>query len=188
MFYKILLCLITNIYIIIGAPIHDESLKFRLIRCIEGENETLSNHVLEITNFNETCIKVNKSSSEGNQVYLYIAPQTENGVELHITTDNCSQPLPDLHLTVCDDKDTFINYTEVMITYQFNNITNIDLFNETNQTSTPDTFIYTGPTVYETLHRLNQDSDEEQDNITNKPSINNQDSQSTEEQTKSNFI
>lgn len=166
---------------VLGAPIFHESLQFRLIECVPGDNETLSNHIIEITNYNETCIKVNKTSNQGNEVYLYIAPQTENGVQLRITTDNCSVPLPDLHLTVCDDIETNQNFTEVMVTFAFSNISDVDTFiyddnnnndTKTTTTTTTEAFLYTGPTVYETLHHLDQDSDEEQNNITNAPSLN----------------
>jgi len=158
---------------VLGAPIFPESLKFRVIECISNANET-SKHVLEILNFNETCIKVNKSSSEGNEVYLYIAPQTEDGVQLHIKTENCSTPLPDLHLSLCDDNPSDDNSTDIAITYAFNDI-------DINNTSTEETFLYTGPTVYETLHNLKIDSDEEENSVTTVASVVDQESDSSSE-------
>ncbi len=167
MSYMVLLFLIISGYVL-GAPIFRESLQFHLVDCISGENETSSKHVLEITDFNGTCIRVNKSSPEGNDVYLYIIPQTENGVQLHLTTENCSVPLPGLHLTLCDDIQTNENFTEMMVTF---GISNIDTFYD-NNASTTETLLYTDPTISKTLNNHNQDSDEEENNITNGPSMN----------------
>ncbi len=47
-----------------GLPISRESLQFRLVECVS--DEISSTHILEITNFNETCIKINKSTLNGN--------------------------------------------------------------------------------------------------------------------------
>lgn len=189
MSYIVLLSFIIGGYVL-GIPIQHESLQFRFVECISGDNET-SKHVLEILDFNDTCIKVNQSSSEGNEVYFYVDPQTENGVQLRITTENCSTPLPDLHLSLCDDKSLDDNSTDIMVTYAYNNVSNIDpLYVDNNiTTTTEETFLYTGPTVYETLHHLNLDSDEEENSVTNKPSIVKEKSDSSsEEKSAPNFF
>jgi hypothetical protein len=158
MSYIVLFVLIACGYIL-GAPIVQESLQFRLIDCIEGDNETLSKHIIEISNINETCIRVNKSSTTGHEVYLYLAQESETGVKIHFDTENCSTPLPDLHLSLCDQQD-ISNQTETMVTFPYNNISLFEeLIDENN--STFQTELYTGPVVYETLHNLKNDSDED---------------------------
>jgi len=177
MSYIVLFILIFGGYVL-GAPILRESLQFHIVDCIEGDNETLSKQVLKITDFNETCIRVNQSSSQGNEIYLYMAPQTEDGVQLHITTESCSTPLPDLHLSLCDDIESNENYTQIIAFFAYSNVTDIhssdDDYNNTSTTeTTTETISYTGPTVYETLHHLdlNEDSSEEENNITTEPSV-----------------
>ena len=160
MSYLILFLLITGGYIL-GAPLFQESLQFRIVECLEGENGTLSNHVLEVTNVYESCIRVNKSSATGNEVYLHVAPATDTGVQVHITTENCSTPLPDLHLSFCDNE-TDYNFTNAMATFKFQNLTN-DLFD--NDTSAEEPMPYTAATVYEIYHPTNG-SDEEGNSIT----------------------
>ncbi len=169
---------------VLGAPIFRESLQFRLAECIPGENESLSQYVLEITNFNGTCIKVKKSPTQENPEYFYEPSKTETGAQIRIITKNCSTPLSNLHLSLCDDDDddqSDDNSTEIMITYAFNNMSNIDALDvyDNNETSTIET-LNTGPTVYETLHNLNQDSDEEKNNIINTPSTDLKPDQSSE--------
>jgi hypothetical protein len=163
MSYIVLFVLIACGYIL-GAPIVQESLQFRLIDCIEGDNETLSKHIIEISNINETCIRVNKSSPTGGEVYLYIVQETETGVKIHVNTENCSTPLPDLHLSLCAEQE-ISNQTETMVTFPYNNISLFEeLIDENN--STFQTELYTGPVVYETLHNLINDEDEDQNQIT----------------------
>ncbi|CAF3629624.1 unnamed protein product, partial [Rotaria sp. Silwood2] len=103
---------------VIGAPILEESLQYRLIKCIPIENETLSLNILELYNINETCIKVNKSSSYGDELYLYIIPENDTSIQIQITADDCSSPLANIYLTLCNNEIDY-NYTEVMITYTY---------------------------------------------------------------------
>ena len=134
-----------------------------------GDNDTLSKHVLEITNINETCIQVNKTSPNGHEVFLYIAPATEKGVEIRITTENCSTPLPKLHLSLCDDND-IDNSTKTLVTFAFKELNASDILDDDSINPTPETILYTGPTVYETMHHLDKESEEEQ-NITTVASV-----------------
>jgi hypothetical protein len=168
MSYIVLFLLITSGYIL-GAPILKDSLQFRLVDCIPGDNDTLSKHVLEITNINETCIQVNKTLPDGHEVFLYIAPATENGVEVRITTESCSTPLPKLHLSLCDDND-IDNSTKPLVTFAFKELNASNILNDDNINPTPETIHFTGPTIYETLHHLNDESEEEQ-NITTIASV-----------------
>jgi hypothetical protein len=140
MSYIVLLLLI-----ILGTSNASESLEFRLIDCIE--NETSSTHILEITNFNETCIKVNRSTLNGSEIYYYVFPGTTDGAQLHLKTENCSTSIPDLHLTLCDDEDINQNSTDIIQTFAFNNLTNL----ENN----------TGPDVYENIHWFDQEEEDD---------------------------
>ncbi|UJR34888.1 hypothetical protein I4U23_027667 [Adineta vaga] len=169
MSYMILFLLIASGYVF-GAPILKESLQFRVVDCIAGDNDTIAKHIIEITNVNETCIRVNASTSESNEVYLYVVPETEIGVKIQIKTENCSVPLPDLHFSLCDDP-VDINQTEVFVTFAYENAT-ISLVKEDQEVeeeeknSTLLSMFYTGPTVYETLHRLNDDDDDDDNDHT----------------------
>ncbi|CAF0903639.1 unnamed protein product [Adineta ricciae] len=161
MFYKIVFLFIISGYVF-GAPIFNESLQFRIVECIPGDNETLAKHIIEITNINETCIRVNESTITNNQIYLYVVPETEYGVKVQIKTENCSSPLPELHFSLCDEPNN-LNQTENMATFHYEKITVSDLSNEENNstTTTISPMFYTGPTVYETLHQLNDDDDDD---------------------------
>lgn len=161
MLYKIVFLFIISGYVF-GAPILQESLQFRVVDCIPGDNETLAKHIIEITNINETCIRVNESTTTNNQIYLYVVPETEYGVKVQIKTENCSSPLPELHFSLCDEPNN-LNETENMVTFRFEKITFSDLDIEDNSTTTTtlSPIFYTGPTVYETLHHLNDDDDHE---------------------------
>ena len=157
MSYIVLFLLIIVGYII-GIPILRDSFEFELVECVTDENGTsLSRHILQITNFNGTCVKVNKSTTDGNEVYFYIFPETNHDAQLTIRTENCSKPFPQLHLSACDDND--------VDSYPYNNMTNNGTWDDSNanDTSTMETFLYTGPTVYETLHQLDEDSDDDDD-------------------------
>ena len=183
MSYIVLFLLIACGYIL-GAPIAQESLHYHVVECIPGENETLSQHVIEITNINETCIRVNKSSSTGDEVYFYVVPETETGIKIHINTEDCLTPLPDLHLSLCDDQ-TVLDHTEMMVTFGYNNISFIEPFIDEDN-STIETILYTGPVVFETLHNLNNEDEEQEDNVTNVPSndpkiVNTEDDSTSEE-------
>ncbi len=136
-----------------GLPIAQESLEFRLVDCVT--DEITSTHILEITDFNHTCVKINKLTSNGSEIFYYILPETNNGTQLKIKTENCSTPIPNLHLTHCDNEDLDRNSTNI--------IQNFPLEIDENDNSTIEAFIYTGPTVYETLHRLGQDDDDDEE-------------------------
>jgi hypothetical protein len=169
MWYIVLSLLITSGYIL-GAPISRDSLQFRLVECIPGENDTLSKYVLELTNINETCIQVNKTLPGGHEVFLYVAPATDTGVQIHITTESCSTPVPKLHLSLCDDDDDD-NSTQHMVTFKFKDLVAHNISDDDHIESTTETMLYTGPTVYETLHHLDEEFDHEQ-NVTEAPSFN----------------
>ena len=117
---------------ILGAPIYDEFLRFRIVDCTLDKNNELSKYTLEVTNTNETCIKIYKPSTAGNEVILYMVPETEiqigTGVQIQVTTSSCSTPLPELYLSLCDDE-TDYEHTEVTVTYEFNNLNTIDPMN-----------------------------------------------------------
>jgi hypothetical protein len=155
MLYIVLFLLIPIEYIS-GLPISRESLQFRLVECVS--DEISSTHILEITNFNETCIKINKSTSNGNEIYYYIIPETNNGAQLKLKTENCSTSITNFHFTFCDNEDSDQNSTDIIQNYPFE-------INQ-NENSTMETLIYTGPTVYETLHHLDEEEEEEEDYIT----------------------
>jgi hypothetical protein len=157
MSYMFLLLLLTVGYVL-GAPIPTDSLQFSIVECTSNDNDTLSKYVIEVTDINDTCIRINQSSPTGNQISLYVTPQIETGVKIHIITENCSVPLPDLHLSLCDDE-TNSNDTLEMVTYRYNT-SFVDIL-ENDDNSTINSFVYTGPTVFETEHHLDQDDDEE---------------------------
>ncbi|CAF1355343.1 unnamed protein product [Rotaria sordida] len=164
MSYILLYLVIASGYII-GAPIFEESIQYRLVECISTENETLSKNIVELSNINETCIKVNKSSSSGDQVYLYILPQIDSTIQIQITTDDCSLPLPDLYLSLCND-DIDYNYTQVMVTFPYTNLTSIYIIDNNENSSTTESILSTDrtdPTLYQTLHYIDHNSDEDED-------------------------
>ncbi|CAF1478566.1 unnamed protein product, partial [Rotaria sordida] len=136
---------------IIGAPIFEESIQYRLVECISTENETLSKNIVELSNINETCIK------------LYILPQIDSTIQIQITTDDCSLPLPDLYLSLCND-DIDYNYTQVMVTFPYTNLTSIYIIDNNENSSTTESILSTDrtdPTLYQTLHYIDHNSDEE---------------------------
>ncbi|CAF3637866.1 unnamed protein product [Rotaria socialis] len=173
MSYIVFFLLITSRYIF-GAPILEESLQYRFIECISGDNDTLSKQIVELTNINETCVRVNKSSASNNESYKYIVPEAETTLEIQITIESCSTPLTKLYLSLCNDQ-TDYNNTEVMVTFPYTNISSIDKIdeNENKNTSTSETTVFTtDSTAYETTTNINHDSDEDGININHKPSYN----------------
>ena len=123
MFPFLALILLAGVSNVLAAPVTSDSLQFRLIDCLEGEDEGLSQHILEISNVNETCIRVNESSADGHRVYLYIAPASETGVQIHINTKNCSTALPNIHLSLCDDLPIDLNDTDRFSVFPYHNLT-----------------------------------------------------------------
>ncbi|CAF4164807.1 unnamed protein product, partial [Rotaria magnacalcarata] len=169
--YIVFFLLVTSRYIF-GAPILEESLQYRFIECISGVNDTLSKQIVELTNINETCVRVNKLSASDNESYIYIVPETETTLEIRITIESCSTPLTKLYLSSCNDQ-TDYNNTEVMATFPYRNISSIDKINSNENTSTSETTVFTtDSTVYETMTNINYDSDEDEININHKPSYN----------------
>ena len=127
-----------------ALPIVHESIEFRLVDCVT--DETTSLHILEITDFNQSCIKINKlTSNNQSEISYYILPETTNGTQIKIKTENCSTTIPDLYLTPCDGENFDTNSTLI----------------DHNDNSTMEAFIYTGPTVYETMHRFAEDDDDD---------------------------
>ncbi|CAF3987169.1 unnamed protein product [Rotaria sp. Silwood1] len=158
----------------------EEPLQYRLIECISNENETLSKNILELFNINETCVKVNKSSSSGDEIYFYILPETETNIQIQITTDDCSLPLPELYLSLCYDQYDY-NHTEIMVTYPYQNLTSIHTLHNYEYTSTTESIFSTDstdPTIYETLHYLDHNSDEDSDSDSDSDSNSNSNSNS----------
>lgn len=154
-----------TIVCIIANPILRDSLEFRIVDCIEGNNETSTRHILEIKNFNGTCVKINETQSGETNVYFYVLPTSEDGVQIHIKTENCSSQLPDVSLTKCDDDDSTYNDSIDTVTFAFSNISYVDPldYNENiNESAVTDVNWYTGPTIAETLHHLS-DSDSDSD-------------------------
>jgi hypothetical protein len=171
MSYIVFFLLITSGYIF-GAPILEESLQYRFIECISGDNDTLSKQIVELTNINETCVRVHKSSASDNESHIYIIPEAETTLEIQITIESCSTPLTKLYLSLCNDQPDY-NNTEVMVTFPYRNISSIDKLDENENTSTSEaTVSTTDSTVYETTTNMNHDSDEDGIKFNHKSSYN----------------
>jgi len=149
------------------------TLEFRIVDCIQGDNETSTSHILEIQNFNGTCVKINQTEAGEPKVYLYVIPSSDDGVQIHIKSQNCSSTLTDIYLTECDEPEDS-NVTVVPVTFGFVSLngSDVDAFdtnnNETVAVVATEANSYTGPTIYETLHHLD-DSDEEEETVTPAP-------------------
>ncbi|CAF1187678.1 unnamed protein product [Adineta steineri] len=162
MSYFVLFFLIISGYVFAAPIFQKESLKFSTLECISGNNETSSKYIVQVFEVNETCIRVNSSSSTGNEVYLYIIPEYETNYTIEIKVDNCSTPLPNLHLSVCNEPNN-VNQTGVMVTFEYENVTLSEVaIEEHDAATTTQSMFYTGPTVYETLHRLDFEDEEDE--------------------------
>lgn len=104
---------------IFTAPIVRESMNFELLDCRIGENGTSSYHILQTKDHNETCIQINQTTSNGNQIFYYTFPSNQIENEIRIETIDCSLPTPDFHLIPCEEN----NSTDEFVTFYPSNFT-----------------------------------------------------------------
>lgn len=157
---------------VFGAPVLQESLQYHFIKCVSGENDTFSKHIIELTNINETCVQVNKSLPTGDETFLYIVPESETTMQIEITTESCSTSLPNIYLSLCNDHIDHNNNTEIMVTFLYKNISSTEIESENENFTTNESNINTDDSIYTTSYYNNNDSDENGIKINEIPSYN----------------
>lgn len=95
---------------IFAAPIVHQSIEFNFLNCQTNENDTSAFYRIEIKDFNETCLQINKTTANMSEILFYIFQETQIRNLIEIKADDCLSPTPDFSITQCENDNSTGDY------------------------------------------------------------------------------